>query len=849
MATVKSYELAAYLTMVHDAISKKARDIFTETATSSPAPQLISGYTPMKGKVDQAEVIALAVVLAELFTKAENRTLLTDADRFVYGSSVKSLSDAIDNVREALQSQVAYDNSLKATLDFLENTNAIKSATDSLTTKMKADLQAPNHWAVAVLDVLLVTGLQSVPLVGNILSTVVKGGIVSATTSCLGGMAANQTQALRSTNNDVQSAQKGTGGLNPFNEMGGGVYGYSFGQKTSGTYKGNTIQNDLGGQAAQGLANQASSQMQTLVNAGAYDKDKAKDNIASQWYSTGINATFFYTMVKQSKQDNEKTELKVLADDAEFLREFAGRDTNRWLAMSQNPQTANQLVASFSNRGASNGKVKDAARLVGAEFEKTLNQDKKTLDNFAKSVAGKLKQFRKLVDEFLSMSVALALSDSIEKFKTQAAGKGIDPQKFGTLKKSAEISSHDENICALLILSYYFIKDIKHKVRLMDELRALNGSEPYINAIEGQMRAVVQRREDYQRTAALAQIPDRIKQAQANFERARTDFQEMANKAGVEDTQLDRGRFVVKAQQANLERLRETMKSQNDAIQRAVSDFPTLQGSRLKTFQVQNDPSAAANKLKMEGLGSSANFSWSPITTASKNYVDQLKRATMQDIQAIFPSPAESGFEEAMKAVLACTVIISQVHAQSARGQDIEISYGAVSALTDPKLDFVYLYTKIFGIATSKDKMNALVQDVGGVASYRLRWPKDTKMTGSASIAETSTMYVFAATVVAYVDLAEIARGTITWGVYKKFLNLVVREINEKAISLKNENSALYKEELKRAEKSFKDNKDALSQKLKLAKEQEKIKAEEQKKKDKEKTKAAQAALVGKRKI
>lgn len=841
MATVKSYELAAYMTMIHKAISDRTKALFTETATSNPAPQLISGYTPMKGKVDQPEVVALAVLLAELFSKHDRGEQLNAAEAFIYSSSAKTLSDAIDNVRGALQSQVTYDESLKATLDFLENTSAVTAATDSLTTKMKADLQAPNHWAVAVLDVLLVTGLQSVPFVGAILSTVVKGGIVSGVTSALGGMAANQTQALRSTDANLAAAQKATGGQNPLNVMGGGEYGYSFGQRTSGTYKGNEIKNDLGAQAAQNLANQASSQMQTLVNTGAYNKDAAKTNIASQWYSTGLNASFFYTLVKQSKQDGEKSDLKIISDDAEFLKEFAGRDTNRWLTMSQNPQTANQLVSLFSNRGASNSKVNQAARLVGAEFEKTLSQDNKTLENFSKSVAKKLQQFRKLVDAFLSMSVSLALMDSIDKFKLKAAGSNLDQHKFGNLQKTSQISDQDENICALLIISYYFIGDIKHKIAIKNNIKELDGGSVFTDVIDGQMKAVAQRRDDYHKAASLVAMQETSKKLQANIESTRAQLSQMGD--------TGRARFIMKTQQAALNSVRTALNDEGPAAKSAQTTFSTLQAARLKTFQLQNDSSAAVNNVKMSGLGSATTFSWDAVVTPSKNYVEQLKRATMQDIQAVFPRPAESGFEEALKAVLACTVIISQVHAQSARGKAIEISYGAVSALADSKLDFVRLYTKFFGQATDNDKLRALVQVAGTEQKYRLRWPKDRALTGSASIAETATMYAFAATVVAYVDLAEIARGAITWNIYKKFLNQVIHEINEKAIGLKNADSAAYKMEIQRAQKTFEDNEKALKDKLSKAKASEKQAAEQLKKDDKANTKAAQAALVRNRKL
>lgn len=841
MATVKSYELAAYMTMVHKAISDKTKTLFTETATSNPAPQLISGYTPMKGKVDQTEVVALAVLLADLFSKKERGEQLNAAETFIYSSSGKTLSDAIDAVRGALQSKVTYDESMKATLDYLENTSAVNAATKALTTSMKADLQAPNHWAVAVLDVLLVTGLQSVPFVGAILSTVVKGGIVSGVTSALGGMAANQTQALRSTDANLAAAQKATGGQNPLNVMGGGDNGYSFGQRTSGTYKGNEIKNDLGAQAAQNLANQASSQMQNLVNTSAYDKDAAKTNIASQWYSTGLNATFFYTMVKQSKQNSEKSDLKIIANDVEFLKEFAGRDTNRWLTMSQNPQTANQLVALFSNRGASNSKVEQAARLVGAEFEKTLSQDNKTLENFSNSVAKKLQQFRKLVEAFLSMSVSLALVDSIDKFKIKASGSNLDQRKFGTLQKTSNLSDKDENICALLIISYYFINDIKHKISLKNSIKAMDGGALFTDVIDGQMHAVVQRRDEYHKAASLVVMQEKSKQVQANIESTRAQLSQMGD--------TGRARFIMNAQQATLNSIRTALNDEGAAAKSAQTTFSTLQAARLKTFQVQNDSSAAVNNVKMAGLGSATSFSWDSVVTASNNYVEQLKRATMQDIQAVFPSPAESGFEEALKAVLACTVIISQVHAQSARGKAIEISTGAVSALADPKLDFVRLYTKFLGKATDNDKLKALVQVSGTEEKYRLRWPKDRVFSGSASVAETATMYTFAATVVAYVDLAEIARGAITWKVYKKFLNQVIHEINEKAIDLKNDDRTAYKVEIQRAEKMFEDNQKALKDKLSKEKASEKLAAEKLKKDDKANTKAAQSQLVRNRKF
>ncbi|MDE1566878.1 hypothetical protein [Aquabacter sediminis] len=762
MATVKSYELAAYMTMVHKTIAKKAQQLHGAALATRPAAQLISGYSPMRGKVDQPEVVAFAVLLAELYSKKEKGIGLNEAEALIYGPPGNTLVDAIDNVREALQSRVVYDTSLKATLDYLENVTAAKAAADALTRRMKGELKRPNPWAVTLLDVLFAASLQAVPFVGPILSAAVKDGIVSAAVNALGG--GDQADAR-------QAAQ---------------------------------ADQDIGTQIAGNVVGDVADHVGARVSASA-DHEDADDDIRLKWFATGLNATFIYTLIQQSRERSEKKSLRVISDDVEFMREFAGRDTNRWLGMSQNPQTANELVARFSNRGASNGAVQQAASRVGTEFKRTLRQDGATLEAYSNSIASKLSEFRNLVDAFLCMSVSLALVDSIDKFKIQAANRDISPKKFGLLQKSNQISATDENISALLIISYYFISEIKNSSRL-ERLRHTQGGEPFAKAVHAQRVAVEERKQVLQKTESLANaardIDQRIQQQQAVVRDAAEKLKGL-------------GRFdalrvmpAIKAQQDKLAALH----MDKAAADKAATDLRTLAENRLKTFQVLNsaNPDAPANKFKMQGLGSDTEFSWRPSTLQARNYVEQLKRATMQDIGAIFPNPSSRGFEEAIKAVLASSVIVSNVHAQSARGETISINNGAVAALGEPGLDFVHFYTKFLGVATSNDKRRAIGQWSDGAVTHRLRWPKESTLSAKASIAETATMYSFAATVVAYVDLAEVAMGVTTWSTYRQFLNSVIREINDKAIDLKNQDKSAYDRARARAEEAHKQNKAAV---------------------------------------
>lgn len=849
MATVKSYDIAAYMSLMHAAIKAKAKDLIQEALVANPSPQLVSGFDQMRNKAGQKQVIDMAVLLAQIISKKQDNRDLNETERDIYGSGATTLDDAWKSVIRVVSSNVAYDNSIKATLSYLENTAAVSKATDDLTVKMKADLQTPNHWAVAVLDVLLVTGLQSVPIVGPILSSVVKGGIVSATSGVVGGMAANQTQALRSTDPNLLAEQKLVGGQNSLNVMAGGSSGFVVGQRTSGTYTdpktGATvqIQNDLGAQAAQNLANQASSQFQATVNSSLYDKKEAEKDIRNYWYATGLNATFVYTMIVQARQRAEKEELTVLAKDEQFLSRFAAQPTNAWLVSSNNPQTTNQLVARFRNRGVASPSVEKAAQMVGKEFQETLSDKEATLKDFSKSIAKKLKEFRNLVEEFLSMSISLSFVDFIEEFKTAATGKSLNSTIFGDLTQTTGVGAHDERICALLILSYWMIKDLKHKTAVLEKWDRMRGSDPFLAAIRGQDAAVQARRRAREEAEALVAGRENSIQTQAQDTVRRLS-------ALVSETAKTQGAAAAKAlEQRLMPEVDAALQTLKDATLQAGRDLPGMQERRLKTYQVmnKNDPSAAVGKFKLSAIGLGADLSWSPIVSASENYVEQLKRATLQDIKAVFPNPKETGFEEALKAVLACTVIISQVHSQSARSEDIEISYGAVKALAD--LDFVLLYNKVLGKVWGSTKEEAFVSTTASGNTHRLRWPKEGKLNGDASIAETAAMYAFAATVVAYVDLAEVAMGRTTWKTYKSFLNNVIREIVIRGAQIRNTEAGTLKTEIKNAKAAAEANAADVKRRVEAAKKAEKDKKENDKNKNKQLTEAERKRLLGNLKL
>jgi Skp family chaperone for outer membrane proteins len=251
------------------------------------------------------------------------------------------------------------------------------------------------------------------------------------------------------------------------------------------------------------------------------------------------------------------------------------------------------------------------------------------------------------------------------------------------------------------------------------------------------------------------------------------------------------------------------------------AELAQMQQRRLKSFINPNDPDSAAFRVsenRMRQLGSASQFAWTGMELASKKYV-----------KAVFKGGTASGLDQALTAVLACSVIVSNVHSQSARGKDIEVSFGAVNVLA--QLEFVHIYNKVLGKAWDFQKDDALLTVGGGGESvHRLRWPARGTFMGAASLAETATMYAFAATVLAFVDLGAVAMGFVSWETYKKMLNQVISLINREAMQLKKADASLQAER-KKAETAAKTYKSDTAKQIEAKqKEAEKLKKEQDKK-------------------
>lgn len=805
MALVSSPEFSAFLTTVGGAIADDAKTLSQTALFSSPQAGLKSPYEAIVGKTQQSEVLDMAVYLAELFTKeAHNRTSgLPAVDKFLLDN--RNLGTALTDVHQELkESRWKVDTaSIKLLLDFLNNTDCIQTTLKDMETKVGPALKEPAPWGLAVLDSLLAASLQAVPFCGPVLSKIVSDGIASAVTSVTNNIVSAQAGKLR--DKEVVDNPKG------FDYKFGGA---KTGQSTHGKVpklddKGKPVKDSNGDVIMVDHDNDQWAQTEeNVINAGASSISKVvTSNLKSSILGKPLNATFVYTLISASMAENRKQTLAVTAKDDEFLSKLASTPTNAWMLKTQNPQSPNQLLGQFSNRGISTSSVKATGLTVETSFKKTLNSSPNaTLKKFLESMAEKLASFRGFFDACISLNIVLALMPAINEFKVKAKAQRctLDGGKFGNLAETAseaDPTEHDRWICSIIIMSYFFIKRVKRDARLMLALRSMDPGNRVMGIISKQEQAAHDRRVNYAYETNALQANIRNKEAAINDMKGQiADVNKQLNDPKLKLTSSQRGALLNK-----LETHKRDLFFANKITDPLREQLDALQSSRLENFASGAGAEVrGANTITYRGT-----VGWTDIKADSRTYIAQVKRATEEDVGAVFPSPSASGFPDAIKAVIAATIILNDVHASTAVNERINITQGAVDLLEE--LGFARTYTKLL-FTSDKTKGYALTKAVRNsdglvVEQHRLRWPNRASV-GGASIREVASLYTFAATVVAYVDLGSISMGLSSWGRSKDFLNKMIKVINDRAAALDKDQSlkSSYTQNLADAQRAAKQN-------------------------------------------
>ncbi len=805
MALVSSPEFSAFLTTVGGAIADDAKALSQTALFSSAQAALKSPYEAITGKTRQAEVIDMAVVLAELFTKEAHKQTrgLSAVDKFVLDD--QGLGTALTEVHQELkESRWKVDTaSIKLLLDYLNNTECIQTTLKDMETKVGPALKEPAPWGLAVLDSLLAASLQAVPFCGPVLSKIVSDGIASAVTSVANNIVSAQAGKLR--DKEVVDNAKS------FDYKYGGA---KIGQSTHGKVPkigpdGKPVKDDKGNPVMVDHDNDLWAQTQeNVINAGSSSISKVlTGNLKNNILGKPLNATFVYTLISSSMAESRKQTLAVTAKDDEFLSKLASTPTNAWMLKTQNPQSPNQLLGQFGNRGISTSSVQATGLAVETSFKKTLNSSPNaSLKKFLESMADKLATFRGFFDACISLNIVLALMPAINAFKVTATIRGstLDRGKFGTLAQTspdADPTEHDRWICSIIIMSYFFIKRVKRDPRLMLELRMMEPGNRISTIVGHQEQAAHDRRMSYvQDTSAL----------QANIRNKESAISGMKDQIADVNKQLNDPTLKMSSSQRaallnKLESHKRDLFFANKITDPLREQLDALHNSRLENFK----DGAGAEVRGASTITYKGQVGWADIKADSKTYIAQVKRATEEDVGAVFPSPSASGFPDAIKAVIAATIILNDVHASTAVNERISITQGAVDILEE--LGFARTYTKLL-FTSDKTKGYALTKAVRNsdgmmVEQHRLRWPNRGSV-GGASIREVASLYTFAATVVAYVDLGSVSMGLASWGRSKDFLNKMIKVINDRAAALDTDQSlkASYTQNLATAKQTAKDN-------------------------------------------
>lgn len=795
MARVKTHELSAIMNTLNEKLRGKLSD-HIKTPNHHASTSINSNYDIIYGLVNREDVLKLAACLAVINDNKTGRTALQSA--IFKGGGATNFSECISDITGALnQSNTKVTTkTVSIAAQRIEDVGKIEEIIKDIKTKAGDAIKKSDPLACKLFDTFLAVALQSVPFVGNALSSVSKIGIAGAI------LDAGVTMAKTSAGTAIDQNRHADAIANKDN-LSVGFQGYTAGQRLVGEVRegvnvGNDIQWQLAGNAARAGIDLA----EAVVREGASEVFEEGGTIRTA-LTTPLNTAALYKFISARTEKKLGVAVAAAVNDEEFFKKILlNGQYNTFMQTQDNTGQFKRDLFNFQTRGIDRSKLDIAAIPVVDAFQETfIVKSGATIEKCLGAFSKKMIAYRNFVTVCIDSNFVSAMSGSISACKVEARNIG----KFDLL-------NNDINAAAFIIMAAYLYKKVQSDTNLQQFLIKKRTEDNAVdNAILSSLHLSNQSQNSPLRISRLnsTETDDQLSARRKSF----VDLKNTLNNAkGTGNQDIDINNII------NEITIRET-KIASLLGRRAEIELENKRESKRSTLDNAAYRAMKPNFLAQPSGDDSGNtISWHELSSKSVGFIHDAKEAVLNEISLTFPQMAAAQVSEALSTLVAANIIISNVHSAIAANATIHIDPGAAILLSEIKMSstalragekpirgFVKLYSKTFGIISDSKKDNLVKSNVyanakvkneanatgakGELELHSLRFPKGTgiKGVGGASVREVTRLYMFACTVIAYADIGSIVLGLAKWEDIRQFLNQAIKEINELTANISDE--------------------------------------------------------------